>query len=275
MKTIIKSALIILIISTHTFAGGWTQKKGSGFYKLDFRYLPGKAVYNNDGEKVKSNLSDLSFGLYGEYGLNNSLTLFTSWIPYQKISVKDSADNVYSSPVEEAGVGDISVGIRYLISSFGNSVLSVAGRLGIPMGKIPEDNRLWLGTGEWNQTIGLEFGHSFYPTRAYVSAGVYYRNRNEGFSDDVKWGVEGGYSFNESLSIIGKFHGLNTLENGVKDFSAGFAIYTNHQKYIAYGLQLVYKLQSGIGFTVGYESGTAGRNIISAPVYSAGIFFSN
>jgi hypothetical protein len=275
MKTIIRSTFIIIIIATFTFAGGWTQKKGSGFYKLDFRYLPGKAVYNDDGEKVQSKLSDLSFGIYAEYGLSNSLTLFTTWIPFQKISIKDSAGTVFSSPIEESGIGDASIGVRYLITSFNNSVLSISGALGIPLGNTSVDNKLWLGTGEWNQTIGLEFGHSFYPARAYVSSGVYYRNKNEGFSDDIKWGVESGYSFNENLSIIGKFHGLNTLNNGAKGYSGGYAIYSNNQKYIAYGLQVIYKLKSGIGFAVGYESGTAGRNIISAPVFSAGIFFSN
>jgi len=273
MKTFRKIFLIIILISSTSFGGGWIQKQGSGFYKLDFRYLPGKAWYNDKGEKSNLRIKDISSGFYGEYGILDVLTLTANWIPYEKISVDSVSAN--NSPSEISGVGDPGIGFRYLIGNFGNSVLSAAGRIGIPIGKTSKDGELWLGTGEWNQTIGLEFGHSFYPTRAYTSTYVYYRNRNEGISDDVQWGIEGGYSFNEAVSLIARFHGLNTLENGSEDVLAGFAIYSNNQKYIAYGLDLSYKFQSGFGLSAGYESGGKGRNIISAAVFSAGIFYTN
>jgi hypothetical protein len=273
MKQQFKLFLMLLLISSPIFGGGWTQKKGSGFYKLDFRYLPGKAVYNDKGEKFNLTIKDMSFGFYGEHGISDELTLTANWITFQKISVDDLA--AASSESEVSGIGDAGLGIRYLVGNFGNSVLSAAGRVGIPIGETYENGELWLGTGEWNQTFGLEFGHSFYPAPAYVSAVIYYRNRNEGFSDEIKWGVEGGYSFNEVVSLIGRFHGLNTLENGIEDFIGGFAIYSNNQKYIAYGLELIYKFNSGVGLAVGYESGGAGRNIISAPVLSFGLFLAD
>ena len=218
-------------------------------------------------------LRDMSFGFYGEYGISDELTFTANWIPYQKISVGCCFIKQFS--IRNFRCWRCRIGFRYLIGNFGNSVLSAAGRIGIPIGKTSEDGKLWLGTGEWNQTIGLEFGHSFYPASAYASTAIYYRNRNEGFSDDIKWGIEGGYSFNEAVSLIGRFHGLNTLENGNKDVLDGFAIYSNNQKYIAYGLELIYKFQSGVGLSAGYESGGKGRNIISAPVFSAGVFYTN
>jgi hypothetical protein len=273
MKNIIKLIVVFLVITSNTFAGGWTQKKGSSFYKLDFRYLPGKSVYNDDGEKVNFTIEDLSFGFYAEYGVTDALTVTTDWVTFHSTNIEESIS--YPSLDDVSGISDASIGLRYLILNFGNSVISAAGKINIPAGKTYEDGKLWLGTGEWNQTIGLEFGHSFYPVRAYASATFYYRNRTEGFSDDIKWEMEGGYSFNEVLSVIAKFHGLNTLENGDANFKGGFAIYSNNQKYIAYGLDLNYKLSSRISFKLGYESGGAGRNIISAPVFSTGIFFSN
>ncbi len=273
MKTFKKIVAVILFFSSVSLGGGWTQKQGSGFYKLDFRYLPGKAVYNDKGEKFNLTIKDMSFGFYGEYGISDDFNLVANWIGFQKISY--DAFTSISSELEISGVGDAGLGIRYLVGNFGNSVLSAVGRVGIPIGETSENGKLWLGTGEWNQTIGLEFGHSLYPTQAYTSAAIYYRNRNEGFSDDLKWGIEGGYSFNESVNLIGRFHGLNTLENGREDFNGGFAIYSNNQKYIAYGLELIYKFKSGVGLSVGYESGGAGRNIISAPVLSFGLFFAN
>lgn len=271
MKTFKKILVVFLFFSSISLSRGWTQKQGSGFYKLDFRYLPGKAVYNDKGEKFNLTIKDISFGFYGEHGICDELTLTANWIAFQKISVDDLS--AVGSESEISGIGDAGLGIRYLVGDFGNSVVSAVGRIGIPIGETSEVGKLWLGTGEWNQTIGLEFGHSFYPAPAYASAAIYYRNRNAGFSDDLRWGIEGGYSFNEAVSLIGRFHGLNTLENGRENFNGGFAIYSNNQKYIAYGLELIYKFSSGVGLSFGYESGGAGRNIISAPVISAGIFY--
>lgn len=270
MKTLIKIAAVMLFFSSVSLGGGWTQKKGSGFYKLDFRYLPGKAVYDDKGEKLNLTIKDMSFGFYGEQGITDELTLKVNWTTFQKISVDEISDPNSESNI--SGIGDAGLGIRYLVANFGNSVLSAVGKVGIPIGETSEDGNLWLGTGEWNQTIGFEFGHSFYPAPAYASAVIYYRNRNEGFSDDLKWGIEGGYSFTDAFSLIGRFHGLNTLENGIENFKGGFAIYSNNQEYIAYGLELIYKLKSGVGLSVGYESGGSGRNIISAPVLSFGLF---
>ena len=270
MKTFKIITAVILFFSSVSLGGGWTQKQGSGFYKLDFRYLPGKAVYNDKGEKFNLTIKDMSFGFYGEQGISDELTLTANWITFQKISVDDISVPNFKSNI--SGIGDAGIGIRYLVGNFGNTVLSAVGKVGIPIGETSENGNLWLGTGEWNQTIGFEFGHSFYPAPAYVSAVIYYRNRNEGFSDDLKWGIEGGYSFNDALSLIGRFHGLNTLENGIENFTGGFAIYSNNQEYIAYGLELIYKFKSGVGLSVGYESGGSGRNIISAPVLSFGLF---
>lgn len=273
MKYLLKSILIIFLFTFVNFAGGWTQKKGSGFYKLDFRYLPGKAVYNDDGEKFNLTIKDISLGFYGEYGITNSLTLFANWLPFQKI---DSTSNLNSGLMNEiSGVSDGGVGLRYLLHNFGSSVLSGVARLNIPIGETETDGNLWLGTGEWNQTVGLEFGHSFYPIPIYTILNLYYRNKSEGFSDELIWGIEAGYLFNKNLAVSGKFHGLNTLNNGDKNKFGGFAIYSNNQKYFAYGIQLIYKPNSGIGFTAGYESGGGGRNIISAPVISTGVFLTH
>ena len=85
-----------------------------------------------------------------------------------------------------SGAGNAGFGFRYLISDFGSSVLSAVGRIEIPIGKTSGDREQWLGTGELNQTFGLEFEHSFSPASAYASAAIYYRNRNEGYSDDLK-----------------------------------------------------------------------------------------
>ena len=150
MKTLKKIVAVILFFSSISFSGGWTQKQGSGFYKLDFRYLPGKAVYDDKGEKFNLTIKDMTFGFYGEQGITDELTITVKWTTFQKISVDGISDPNFESNI--SGIGDAGLGIRYLVVNLGNSVLSAVGKVGIPIGETSEDGNLWLGTGEWNQT---------------------------------------------------------------------------------------------------------------------------
>ncbi|MCK7522965.1 MAG: hypothetical protein MZV64_37455 [Ignavibacteriales bacterium] len=65
------------------------------------------------------------------------------------------------------------------------------------------------------------------------------------------------------------------MENGRENFNGGFAIYSNNQKYIAYGLELIYKFNSGVGLSFDTKAAAQGRNIISEPVISAEYFTQN
>lgn len=274
--------LFTFLFTSLIVAGGWTQKKGSGFYKISYRLLNGDNVYDDSGEKFSWAVEDHTIALYGEYGVTDNLTLTAAFLPYKSIKIDDQTavqalnfNAKFPRYTEKSGIGDAEVGMRYRLKKFGKSVISTTLKLGIPTGETFEDGEIWLGSGEFNQALGLEFGHSFYPAPAYFTAGVSYRNRNKGFSDDFKYGISAGYSFTKSISVSGRFHGLNPLNNGDDNVRGGFAIYSNNQRYIAYGLNVSYKFTKGLGVSVGYESGGNGRNIISAPVISAGIYYSN
>ena len=43
--------LILMFPGKEIFAGAWTQKKGTGYYKADFRYLGGNKIYDSNGDK--------------------------------------------------------------------------------------------------------------------------------------------------------------------------------------------------------------------------------
>ena len=55
----------------------------------------------------------------------------------------------------------------------------------------------------------------------------------------------------------------------------GFGTFMNNQQFIAYNAELVYKVTKNFGVKGYYESGSNGKNIISTPVISAGIFFTH
>ena len=44
--------LVLIIPGKEIFAGAWTQKKGTGYYKADFRYLGGNKIYDSNGDKI-------------------------------------------------------------------------------------------------------------------------------------------------------------------------------------------------------------------------------
>ncbi len=102
---------------------------------------------------------------------------------------------------------------------------------------------------------------------------VSFTNRSEGFSDEFRYYIEGGYNFGKDFTIIGRFHGLVSLKNGNDNVIGGYAIFMNNAQYFAYNIELVYKINKNFGVSAYYESGGGGKNIISAPVLNAGIFY--
>ncbi len=147
--------------------------------------------------------------------------------------------------------------------------------LGLPTGKSEPDSSLWIGSGDFNQTVGLDIGHSYYPAPFYINGGVTYNNRTEGFSDEFVYSIEGGYKIIENLTLIMRFHGQVSIKNSEPNVIGGLYTYENNQQFIAYSAELVYKFVENFGVKGYYESGGKGKNIISTPVISAGIFFTH
>jgi hypothetical protein len=266
------TTIIVLIFVSISFAGAWPEKKGGGFYKLSFRYLKGDKIYNSSGDKVAiHDFTDLTFGFYGTYGLKDNITLLLNVIPFksEKLSNFSTAETNYD--VDESGFGDTGLGIKYCLAKVNQTVVSTSLKFGFPTGKT--DGVLWTGHKDFSQTLAIEAGHSFYPTPFYITGLAAYTNRNEGFSDEFRFLIEGGYNFAKGFTVIGRIHCLASVKNGNEDVSGGFGIFQNNVQYYAYNIELVYKLTDNFGMSAYYESGGGGRNIISAPVLNAGVFY--
>ncbi len=126
---------------------------------------------------------------------------------------------------------------------------------------------MWTGSGDYHQTLGLEYGYSLWPIPAYLNAGVAYTNHTQGLSDAFNYGIEAGYTIIKNLSLILRFHGQLSMKNGDPNVKGGFGVYSNNQQYIAYNAELAYKFTNNFGVKGYYESGGAGKNIISAACY--------
>jgi hypothetical protein len=267
--------LLLILPVNEIFAGAWTQKKGTGFYKADFRYLGGNKIYNSIGDKIAiPDFRDMTVGVFGSYGITDNLTLMINAAVYKNVKL-DTASTELGFDNEVSGVGDILIGGKYKLAKFGQSFVSGKFLLNLPTGESTPDGGLWTGGGDYHQTLGLEYGYSLWPIPAYLNAGLTYTNRTQDFSDEFRYGIEAGYTFIKNLSLIIRFHGQVSMKNGDPDVQGGFGIFSNNQQYIAYNAELAYKFTDNFGVKGYYESGGAGKNIISAPVINVGLFFTN
>jgi hypothetical protein len=195
--------LCFLVLNQNLFAGAWTQKKGGGYYKLDFRFLSAKKFYDGEGVKIPLNgtFKDYTIDFYGEYGLSNNITISSSFLGFKML---DYQSNTGIAQIDdfETGIGDASLGLKVLLKKIGQTVLSGSITLGLPTGEGTPDGDLLTGDGEFNQAITIQAGHSLYPTPSYLNLFISFNNRNSGFSDEFRYGVEGGYSFDKNVTLI-------------------------------------------------------------------------
>ena len=267
--------IVLSISAQQIFAGAWPLKKGRSYYKIDFRYLSGNKIYNNNGDKIPvPQFTDITIGILASYGLTNDLTGFINFAPFRSSSI-DTVTFLNNSDVEKKGVGDLSIGIKYGLFKIGETVISGKFIAGIPIAETSPDGGLWIGRNDFNQSIGIEAGHSFYPSPIYLSGGLTLNNRTKGFSDEFRYILESGYKFSKKLLLIVRIHGQVSLKNGDSNIKGGFGVYSNNQQYIAYNAEMIYKITEKFGVKAYYESGTKGKNIISAPVINAGILLAN
>ncbi len=269
----ITAVILFLVMISISFAGAWTQKKGSGYYKVGYRLLSAEKVFGPTGDKLNiPKLTEHSISLYGEYGLNDQLSAILSFQPYKMIK----SDAAINGETENNSIGDLSLGLKAFIAKFGQTVMSGFIQFGIPTGDSDPPNGLITGDGEFNQFFGLQLGHSLYPMPAYFNFTAGFNNRNEGYSDEFYTSFEAGYKFTESLMLIGRVKLLKSLKNGDNNFAGGYGgLYSNNQEYVAYGPELIYKITDDFGVSAHFESGTAAKNIQSAPVFGFGVFFTN
>ena len=276
LQLIILVLILALALPLHQAAGGaWPQKKGTGYYKLDFRYMSSSKLYNSEGVKVSiPKLQDMTIGLFGSYGITDKLTGFIGVAAFKSVKL-DTVSSAVNFDTDVSGFGDINVGLKYGIGKIGKTVFSTKIIFGLPTGKTEPDGALWTGSGNFSQAVGVEIGHSFYPAPFYINGGATYKNRIKGFSDEFSYILEGGYKIIKNLTFIVRFHGKISLKDGDSNIIGGFGTYMNDQQFIAYNTELVYRVTKNFGVKGYYESGGKGRNIVSTPVISAGIFFTH
>ena len=270
--------LLVIVFVQNAMAGPWPQKKGHGFYKLGFGFVQANRFYELGGNRISiPTLSDYTASFYGEYGFTDRITGI-AYIPFvQRITLNRQVGSVTGAVLfdgaENTGPADSDLGVRFGILERGSTVASASLMLGLPIGDSSHENGLFTGDGEFNQHISLGVGHSFYPIPAYVAIEAGYNNRTQGYSDEFRYHLEAGYTFNQRATLITKLRGLESLDNGDDSIMGGMGgLSANNQSYISYGTELAFSITSNVGISFSVEGAFRGENILSAPAYSTGIY---
>lgn len=268
----------LILIPSLLSASGWTQKKGTGYFQLSSQVIRANEFYEPGGNKIDiTTFGDYTVSLYAEYGLTDRLTAYGSFpfikrLTLNRIEGEQSGKEIFAGD-SKTGVADFYVGLRYGLGRIGNTSFAASIHFGIPVGDNEQPSGLYTGGGEFNQQISLGVGHSF-SGKMYGAAKVGYNNRNEGYSDEIRYNLEIGYRVLSNLLFILKANGVETMRNGSDATLGGTAgLFANNQQYLAYGPEIIYSFNDMIGLNAGVYSATRAENVVAGLAYKLGFFY--
>jgi hypothetical protein len=286
----VKSIFITILFSITSFtsliAGGpWPQQKGVGYFKLSEWWTVFDQHYTDRG-LIDPNVTTGVFNtsIYAEYGLTNRFTLIAN----APILSRNYMNNLRSGTTNEIIVagdalnsfGDLDIGFKYgLTKSEARIPIAASVILGLPTGKSSggRDGNLQTGDGEFNQMIQIDAGLGFKigSVPAYSSGFIGFNNRTNGFSEEIRYGLELGLGLVKSkLWINIKLSAVESLKNGLTaETVTSTSIFANNTEFTSIGLEANYYLTNRFGFSAGYATAVKGEIIAAAPSYSIGIFY--
>ncbi len=280
------AVLIILLTPILSYAGGgWTKKKGTGYYKLTQWWVISDKHYTSTGgtdPNVTTGIFNTS--LYAEYGITDKLTgmLYFPFFSrtYHNDIVSATTGQVTTEGQSLNSIGDTDIGVKYGISKPGSQfVFAGSFFLGIPLGNDSggPDGSLQTGDGEFNQMLRFDLSRSaaFGKISGYANVYAGLNNRTNNFSDEFRFGGEIGASIlNNKLWFIYRLDIVESLQNGLSsaEGSQGATIFANNTEFAAYSYEAAFYVTDKLGFSASYASAFSGRIIFANPSYSVGVF---
>jgi len=278
-------ALLFTFSNLAYAGGGWPQPKGKSYIKLSQWWIVSDQHYTDAG-LIDPNvtLGIYNTSLYAEYGITDRLT----GIIYAPLFSRSTVNNVISGTTNEIlnegdainSFGDTDLSLKYGITKPGSKIaVSASILLGLPLGKDigGRDNNLQTGDGEFNQMLRIDAGTGFTigeHTNAFANVYGAYNNRSNGFSDEIRMGLEGGLAVaGNKLWLIGRLQNVQSRLNGSQgNQSTGTSIFSNNAEYTSVGAEISYKFTDKMGISAGYDSAVRGKIILASPSYSFGVF---
>jgi len=274
--------IAFLLVGQLLFAGGWVQKKGTGYYKLYQWWTVFDQHYTDQGRiDPNATMGLFNTSLYLEHGLSDQFTLQAN-APlfsrsYMNNLVSSNSGDILAEGDAINSIGDIDLGLKY---GFNQDKLPIA--IGLTLG-LPTGNKLGgimenlqTGDGEFNQILRIDASKSINLNsnlQGYGNIYTGFNNRSQGFSDEFRYGLELGFIYQQKLALEIDLNILESLKNG--DSTIGnnsTSVFANNSEFSAFGVEGNYSISQRFGISAGFSFAYAGEIIAAAPSYSVGIF---
>lgn len=259
-----------------SFAQGWSQKQGEGFFKAGFNGIRSDSYFTPDGAVIPITTTGIySFGLYGEFGITSNLTGIANipvWVSNTLNEVQFRQSGMVIPGDSFSSFGDMDLGVKYGWLQTKPVVLATSLIFGIPTGKTGggETGILQTGDSEFNQLLRTDVSFSL-PNSIFFSAYGAFNNRTRDFSDEIRFGGDLGY-FKKKFLIAFHLNVIQSLQNGnAENVSNG--IFSNNIEYIQPALEIGWLFTHSLGISAYTNQVIAGQNVLNAPGYGAGIFY--
>ena len=284
-KNIFLSALLLLIANLLFAGGGWPQPKNHGYFKLSQWWVVSNQHFTDTG-MIDPNVTTGTFNtsIYAEYGFTDRLT----GIVYFPFFSRVYSNNIVSGTTGKVivpgdavnSIGDTDISLKYGLIVDKPVVLSATLTLGLPFGESAggSQGNLQTGDGEFNQMLTFDAGTGFNigKVSAYSNAYFGFNQRNGGYSDEWRFGIEAGANlFKNKITAIMRLYGVRSLQNGTRndDDNAGTSFFANNSEHLSISPEIAYNFNENWGASFTYASALSGKLIFADPSYSVGVFF--
>ena len=261
--------------------GGWINEKYSWYLKFGQQWVNYNQYYNFDGILTEDRTRSLGETyIYAEYGMTNKLNAIVYLPFFSKATIFQQVNTANGQIVQDgesfSSIGDMNVSIKYGVLKEKLLVMSTTLTLGLPFGKTRKgtDQSLQTGDGEFNQMLSLDASSSFMlgKLKPYWSTYIGFNNRTEGFSDEVRYGIELGTSIRRWWFIL-KSRAIKSLRNGNAGDNLFFnGLLLNNSEYIMVVPEIAYEFSENWGLSINYTKVVTGKLIFAQPAYSFSIY---
>lgn len=283
MKNILIFFLLLTAASQLLAGGGWPQPKGKSYLKIGQWWVVSDEHYTDAGlidPNVTNGIFTTSF--YGEYGLTDRLTGIV-YLPFFSRALYNNTVSATTGEIITPGeainaIGDTDISLKYNFLRKGSWVFSATATLGIPLGEDRGGSAgiLQTGDGESNQLLQVDIGTGLTigKTNTYFNIYAGYNNRTSGFSDEFRFGLEGGANlFKERVVATLRLYGAESLKNGnLEELISSTTIFANNSEHLTFAPEIAYRIKDNWGVTAGFAKALSGELIFVDPAYSFGVF---
>ncbi len=275
--------LLLLPLIALQAGGPWPQARGKGYFKLSQWWIIADRHFTDAG-LTDPNVTNGVFttSIYGEYGLTDRLTAI-AYVPffsraYFNNTVSGTTGEVLIPGEAINGLGDTDISLSYGLITGGPVVLSARIMLGLPTGIASggSQGNLQTGDGEFNQMLQVDAGTSFRLGNAsgWASGYIGYNNRTNGFSDELRAGLEAGITFLDQrfYALIRLFTVQSMFNGNREDTSGGQSLFANNAEHFSYSPEIAWNINDTWGVAASFAGAFSGRLIYANPTYSFGLY---